>query len=94
MKRDFQKLEKKWKRETQYISAPTPKYLHPSYARIIGLGPVAVRMILESLEREPDDWFYALRALTGVNPVTPSMAGDMRKMTAAWLKWGRERSLV
>jgi hypothetical protein len=36
--KDFNKYEKKWKQETQYFSSPGDKYLHQSYARIIGMG--------------------------------------------------------
>jgi hypothetical protein len=73
---------------TRHLSSPTDRYLHPSYARIIGLGLAAVPLILEAMKRDPDDWFYALRAITGVNPVTAAMAGNMKKMTEAWIRWG------
>lgn len=90
----FRKHARKWKRETAYVSSLTDKYLHPSYARIIGLGPSAVPLILETLKRDPGDWFFALRALTGVNPVPNADAGDMPRMAAAWIKWGRQRHLI
>jgi hypothetical protein len=69
---EFHKHERKWRRETIHVSSPYDKYLHPSYARIIGLGWPAAKLILESLQRRPADWFYALRAITGENPVPPS----------------------
>jgi hypothetical protein len=56
----FKMHEAKWKRDTEYISSLSEKYLHSSYARIIGLGWPAVPLILDSLAREPNDWFYAL----------------------------------
>ena len=91
---EFRKHEKKWKRDTQYTSSLSEKYLHPSYARIISLGWPAVPMILASLQREPDDWFYALRAITGVDPVRATHAGIMPKMSETWLNWGRQRGLI
>ena len=91
---EFKKHAKKWKRETAHLSSPAEKYLHQSYARIIGLGWPAAAFILKSMTKEMDDWFYALRAITGANPVTASMAGDMRQMTAAWLKWGEALKLI
>lgn len=94
LRKEFEKQEKKWKNETRHISSPTEKYLHPSYARIIGLGQSAVPLILHSLEREADDWFYALRAITGENPVTATMAGDVRRMADAWIVWGRQKGLL
>jgi hypothetical protein len=90
---EFEKHERIWKDETQFFSSPAQIYLHPSYARIIGLGWPAVQLILQSLMQEPADWFYALRALTGVDPVPHAAAGDMAEMTRAWLKWGEEHGL-
>ena len=90
---EFKKQEKKWIRETLYSSSLTDKYLHPSYARIIGMGLPVVPLILQSLEKEPNDWFYALRAITGANPVRSKDAGYMQKMSQAWLSWGRKRGL-
>ena len=46
------------------------------------------------MQRQPDDWFYALRAITGDNPVTNQIAGDVKKMTEAWVAWGRKRGLT
>jgi|SRR3569833_1549124 len=90
----FLRLEKTWKRETQYSSSPTDKYLHPSYARIIGLGAPVLPFILNSMKKQRADWFYALRAITGEDPVSPSMAGNLPKMTQAWLDWGAARGLI
>lgn len=91
---DFNALKDKWLEETRSISSPSVKYLHPCYARIIGLGQPAVPMILQTLQTDPGDWFYALRAITGENPVTDEMAGDVRQMTQAWLAWGREKGVL
>ena len=88
---DFVKHAMKWKRETIHISSPSEKYLHPSYARIIGMGRKALPFLFLELQNHGGDWFYALRAITGANPVTPSMAGNMPKMISAWLTW-RENS--
>lgn len=83
-----------WKSDTEYVSSLHEKYLHPSYASIIGMGAQALPYILESMKKEPDDWFYALRSITGDNPVTNDMTGDMRRMTAAWIEWGASRGLA
>jgi hypothetical protein len=91
---EFRKHAKKWKRETFHLSSPTDKYLHPSYARVIGLGRDVIPHILRELVTSPDDWFYALRAISGENPVTASAAGDMHKMTALWMAWGKARGIV
>jgi hypothetical protein len=90
----FKRYERQWKEETKYVSSLTEKYLHPSYARIISLGWAAVPLILSSMQTRPDDWFYALRAITGDNPVPMDVAGDMRAMSEIWIAWGKARNLV
>jgi len=90
----FAAAEREWKDETAFVSNPAQKFLHPAYARIIGLGRPAIPLILRSMMKEPSDWFYALRALTGENPVPDQMAGDMVAMTATWILWGRSRALI
>lgn len=92
--KEFRTHAEKWFKETQHISSPVDKYIHESYARIIGLGFPAVRHILASLKRGPADWFYALRAITGENPVSDDAAGDMERMTKLWLEWGKRRGLA
>jgi hypothetical protein len=90
----FSKHEAKWKKDTQYSSSLSEKFLHDSYARIIGMGWPAVHLVLRSLEGEPDDWFYALRAMTGADPVKASDVGQIDKMANAWLAWGKKRRLI
>jgi hypothetical protein len=89
--RKFRRLANKWIRQTRHLSAPSQKYLHPSYARIIGLGQCAVPFILKEIQQRSGDWFYALRAITGDDPVSDDMAGDIGRMSEAWLQWGRAR---
>lgn len=90
----FKKHAAKWQRDTSYLSSPVDRYSHPSYARIIGLGPDVVSILLRDVRDNQNDWFYALRAITGANPVKKWMAGDVAKMSHAWVQWGRERGLV
>ena len=86
----FNKLAKQWKEDTINLSSMQQMALHPAYQQIIGLGPKAIPLILNELESEPDFWFWALRSLTRVNPVTDNMAGDISTMTRVWIEWGRE----
>lgn len=76
------------------LSSSTEKVMHPAYQRIIGLGPAVIPLVLRDLEQQGGHWFWALRALTGENPVKPEDAGQVRKMTESWLEWGRQRGLV
>jgi len=86
----FKKLAKAWKSETELVSKVTKKVLHPAYQRIIGMGAPAIPLILKDLaENGPNDWFWALTAITDENPITEAIAGNMAAMTEAWLQWGR-----
>lgn len=82
-----------WLSETANSSSIRQSVLHPSYQRIIGMGKPALPLIFERLAARPDPWFWALRAITGVDPVNPNDAGQVRKMADAWLAWARDRGL-
>ena len=87
----FNKLANAWKSETELISKVTKKFLHPAYQKIIGMGETAIPLILKDLaENGPDDWFWALTAITDENPIRAEFAGNMVAMTEAWLQWGRK----
>jgi hypothetical protein len=90
----FRDLTKQWKAETEFLSSPDDIAMHPAYQQIIGLGSAAVPLILRELEREPGQWFWALRAITGEDPVPASDRGRVSAMAAAWVRWGRERGLI
>jgi hypothetical protein len=68
--------------------------MHPAYQQIIGLDSPALPLILLELRRELDHWFWALKAITGQDPVPPESRGRVQKMTDAWLDWGREHGYV
>lgn len=87
----FQTLAQQWKQETAHLSNIAKKALHPAYQEIIGMGKAVIPLLLAELKREPDDWFWALHALTGANPVPAVSRGNLRAMTEAWLQWGSEK---
>ena len=62
----------------------------PAYQKIIAMGEAAIPLLLAELEREPDHWFIALHAITGVDPVPKESCGRLKDMTTAWLRWGKE----
>lgn len=86
----FRQLADQWQSETQFLSSTTAICTHPAYQRIIGLGPQVIPLILAELEKQPGHWFWALRALTGENPVRVADQGNVPAMTTAWLTWGRD----
>lgn len=86
----FQFLADQWRRETRHHSLMSDIVLNTAYQRIIGMGAPAIPLLLQELKQKPDHWFWALRSITGENPVPPSDRGRLTQMTAAWLKWGQE----
>jgi hypothetical protein len=64
------------------------------YQRIIGMGWEALPYIFAELHREPDQWFWALEAITEANPVPVEVAGKVRLMAEAWIEWGKQQGLV
>jgi hypothetical protein len=90
----FQALATKWREETGHLSSITKMVMHPCYQRIIGLGPDVLPILLNELGRQPDYWFWALRAITGEDPVAEEDAGNIPKMAEAWLEWGKQRGFI
>jgi len=87
----FQTLRREWLVKRGATSSIPEMSMQEPYQRIIGMGEVAVPLILAQLRREgdePDQWFWALRVLTDANPVTPENQGDFRAMARAWIDWG------
>ncbi len=87
---EFNSLVEEWRVQTRMLSLVTQKSMHPAYQRIIGMGQPIVPLIFRDLEQKPDHWFWALRAITGDNPVKPEQRGRMKEMAQAWIQWGKE----
>jgi hypothetical protein len=90
LKEIFIKLAHQWRSETKHMSLMSDIILHTAYQQIIGMGADAVPFILEELSKEPEHWFWALRSITGVNPIKPEDRGRLKKMAEAWLDWGKQ----
>ena len=56
----FARLASEWKEQSLYLSNAAQMAMLKPYQRIIGMGAPAVSLILRELEREPDQWFWAL----------------------------------
>jgi len=87
----FRRLEAAWEADTMYLSDTQKIIDHPAFQEIIGMGEAVIPFMLHDLEKEPGQWVWALPRITGVNPVSRDDAGQMRKMSEAWLKWAREQ---
>lgn len=90
----FHELADAWRRGTGYMSSVQDMAMHPAYQRIIGLGQPAIALILEELQARPNHWFWALRAITGDNPVPENHVGNVKLMAQDWLSWGKERGYI
>lgn len=74
------------------MSSITSAAFCPAYQSIIGMGPVAVPLIFAQLEcegNEPDQWFWALKAILGYDPVRDEDRGDYVRMAESWLNWAK-----
>ena len=94
LEREFRRLAEQWKDETRFLSFSHQIALHSAYQRIIGMGDPALPLILQELQRDPHHWFWALRAITGEDPVPSDSQGEVAEMASAWVRWGRERGII
>lgn len=96
----FRKLSDQWRNERNPLSSKAKdSATKPSYQRIIGMGEIAIPYILAELKDElangePGDWFMALWAITGENPVPVESRGRIRQMAEAWIQWGSEAGYI
>ncbi len=94
VEQQFMALASRWRDETEMLSSPTQQASHPDYLRIIALGRLVLPFILRELRDRGGQWYYALEALTGVNPIPPGAEGYIPKMKTAWLEWGESQGLI
>lgn len=87
----FLTLKARWEAETAVISSISEIVTHPAYQQIIGMGPIAIPLILSEMKKKPGHWFWALKSITGEDPVKPEQRGRMKEMTEAWLRWGKNQ---
>jgi hypothetical protein len=90
----FQRLSAEWKEQSRYLSNTAQMAMLTPYQRIIGMGLPVVPLILEELQREPDQWFWALEAITEQDPVPPEAAGKVQRMAQAWIEWGQQQGYI
>lgn len=93
-RKKFDELAAKWKTETGGLSSVASMVMHPAYLEIISHGEKMIPFILLDLQHKPSHWFIALKTLANCSPVKPEDAGNMKKMTEAWLAWGRENGFL
>ena len=92
--RRFQELALAWHRDTDVESSPTALFMHPGYQQIIAMGSAALPFIFADLRKTGANWFWALRSITGENPVPAEHRGNIPRMTEYGLEWARARGMA
>jgi hypothetical protein len=90
----FEALAAQWEEETAFVSSLHQLVLHPCYQRIIGLGPNVVPFLVRDLAQNARPWFWALRSITGEDPVTEEIRGSQRQMIKRWIDWGQRKGML
>jgi hypothetical protein len=94
LRKEFYAHVKKWYDDTAFKSSVSDIVLHPSYLRIIGMGPAVIPLVLDELPKQPAHWFPALEAITGANPIPDEDRGRIKRMVQHWLDWARAEQLI
>jgi hypothetical protein len=90
----FRELAEQWSNETWHVSSLSDLATHPSYRKIIELGDPVVRYLLSDLITTHRFWFPALAEITKLRPFDPKDAGNVDRMSDAWIRWGRKKGLI
>jgi hypothetical protein len=90
----FKRLLVEWRDQAAHLSSMPAKAMTLPYQEIIGIGRPALPMILNELKERPVHLFWALRAISGTNPVEPEDRGRIDKMREVWLEWGRKNKII
>lgn len=86
--KSFYAVLQRWERETASLSDPDLIRAHPSFAALVKHAPLALPLILSELRRRPSFLVWVLAAAYGNRMDAPRVAGNIRKVTDAWLSWG------
>jgi len=94
----FHQEAEKWNRETEHLSSPLQRMMHPSYQAILGMAREhkqdIIRLMLRDMQKTRRDWLLALSYLTQENPINPKDAGKTDRLIQTWIRWGMERGLI
>lgn len=93
VKNKFYGLLNNWQEETVTYSDITKKCTHPSYQQIIGMGESVLPYIIDELKTNPNHWFWALKAITGEDPVPDDKKGNIKDMIGIWIEWIQNKYL-
>lgn len=88
----FLQLKDKWKSETLYYSSSSHIFNNSAYREIIALGSKTIPWIIRELKKTNDHWFYALKKISGENPINPDHYGIIPKMKEDWIEWAQKNN--
>jgi len=89
---EFRALVDGWRKDTKHTSSVTKMVTHPSYLRVIGMGPEVLPLLFQELQERQDHWLVALSAITGQDPAPE--ASSFSEAVEAWLDWGRKKGYL
>jgi hypothetical protein len=88
----FKTIVERWHSDTRHTSSLTKMITHPTYKRIIELGPKVLPLLFRELSERPNHWLVALNAITREDPA--AVGSTFGEAVQAWLAWGRERGYL
>lgn len=87
----FKRLANEWSRNTLHISSASDLVNDRCYREIVALGWDVVPYLLVDLQRNKRFWFPALAEITRLRPFDKSDRSNPRRMTEAWIRWGKRK---
>ena len=90
----FVNLVKQWHLEPDLSSILAIKIENPAYGEIIEMGESVLPLIFREMETNGGHWTYALKAITGVDPLAEGILHNAQERRNAWLRWGRENGFL
>jgi hypothetical protein len=90
----FARLVSEWHSQSEFLSSSTAITALPAYRMIVSLGRDAVPLLLKEMRDRPDHWSAALHEITGATPWSDADSGDIHRLAAAWLAWGKKHGLI
>ena len=94
LKQRFNRLRDAWREESFFSSKHGAMLSSSAYLSIIAMGKDALPFIFNEMRQQPEHWFIALNAITGINPVKKENRGDINAMTQDWLNWAVQHRYV
>src|SRR3989344_2291039 len=91
LRREFEKLARKWEKETAVASNPRIIYSNPNCKKLIEMGESIMSLVLEDYQNLGRfDWCYVLAEISGEDPVPRHHSGCYNLIRDDWLRWGHK----